>query len=229
MIPLRDSTPRQGVPFVNHALIAACTAVFAWELFGGADLDAIVEQYGLVPARFVALLDRQGPLSSELWTPLVSSAFLHGGLSHFAFNMLFLHIFGDNVEDRFGHLRYAVFYLAGAFLAGTAHLLANPASVTPTIGASGAVAAVMGAYLVLYPKAWITSVILPFFWIRFRVPAVLYLALWFVLQLYRGRAALEGDAAAAGVAWWAHAGGFAFGALAILALGRHRRPPRTRT
>ena len=229
MIPLRDSTPRQGVPFVNHALIAACTAVFAWELFGGADLDAIVEQYGLVPARFVALLDRQGPLSSELWTPLISSAFLHGGLSHFAFNMLFLHIFGDNVEDRFGHLRYAVFYLAGAFLAGTAHLLANPASVTPTIGASGAVAAVMGAYLVLYPKAWITSVILPFFWIRFRVPAVLYLALWFVLQLYRGRAALEGDAAAAGVAWRAHAGGFAFGALAILALGRRRRPPGTRT
>ena len=228
MIPLRDSTPRQGVPFVNHAVIAACTAVFGWELFGGADLDAIVEQYGLVPARFVALLDRQGPWSPELWMPLVSSAFLHGSLSHFAFNMLFLHIFGDNVEDRFGHLRYAIFYLAGALFAGAAHLVAHPASVTPTIGASGAIAAVMGAYLLLYPKAWITSVILPFFWIRFRVPAVLYLVFWFLLQLYRGRAALEGDAAAAGVAWWAHAGGFAFGALAILVLGRRGKlGPRT--
>jgi membrane associated rhomboid family serine protease len=220
LIPVRDSAPRHGVPFVNHALIAACTFVFGWELFGGANLDAVVEHYGLVPARFVALWERHGPFSVQLWMPFVSSAFLHGGLSHFAFNMLFLWVFGDNVEDRFGHLRYAAFYLAGAVFAGAAHLLAHPESVTPTIGASGAIAAVMGAYFLLYPRAWITSVLLPFFWIRFRVPALLYLAVWFAIQLARGQAALEGEASAAGVAWWAHAGGFVFGALAILVLGR---------
>lgn len=227
MIPVRDSTPRQRVPFVNHSLVTACTLVFGWELFGGADLNAAVEQYGLVPARFVALWQRDGPFSLALWTPFVSSAFLHGSVAHFVGNMLFLWVFGDNVEDRFGHLRYAVFYLAGAVFAGAAHLVAHPSSVTPTIGASGAIAAVMGAYFLLYPRAWVTSILLPFFWIRFSVPAVLYLAIWFALQLYRGQGALEGEAASAGVAWWAHAGGFAFGALAILALGRRGgRAPR---
>ena len=220
MIPLRDSTPRHSIPFVNHAVIVACTFVFGWELLAGADLDAAVERYGLVPARFVALASRGGLLTSELWLPFVSSAFLHGSVAHFAFNMLFLWVFGDNVEDRFGHVRYALFYLAGAVFAGSAHLLAHPTSIVPTIGASGAIAAVMGAYFVLYPKAWVTSVILPFFWIRFSVPALLYLAVWFGMQLYRGTAALEGEASAAGVAWWAHAGGFAFGALAILTFGR---------
>ncbi len=208
---------------MNHAVIAACTVAFGWELMAGPGLDAIVEQYGLVPSRFLALADRHGPVSAELWFPFVSSAFLHGSLGHFVFNMIFLWVFGDNVEDRFGHLRYALFYLAGAVFAGAAHLAAHPTSVVPTIGASGAIAAVMGAYFVLYPRAWITSIILPFFWIRISVPALLYLAIWFALQIYRGSAALEGDASARGVAWWAHVGGFAFGALAILALGRRRR------
>ena len=207
---------------MNHAVIAACTVVFGWELIAGPELDAIVEQYGLVPSRFLALAERHELVSAELWLPLVSSAFLHGSLGHFVFNMVFLWVFGDNVEDRFGHVRYALFYLAGAVFAGAAHLAAHPTSVVPTIGASGAIAAVMGAYFVLYPRAWVTSVILPFFWIRFSVPALLYLAIWFALQIYRGTAALEGDASAAGIAWWAHAGGFAFGALAILALGRRR-------
>lgn len=226
MIPLRDSTPRHGVPFVNHAVIAACTVVFGWELMAGPEIDAIVEQYGLVPSRFLALADRHSLVSAELWLPFVTSAFLHGGLGHFVFNMVFLWVFGDNVEDRFGHVRYALFYLSGAVFAGAAHLAANPMSVVPTIGASGAIAAVMGAYFVLYPRAWITSIVLPFFWIRFSVPALIYLAIWFALQIYRGTAALDGDASAAGIAWWAHAGGFAFGALAILALGRQRHPQR---
>jgi membrane associated rhomboid family serine protease len=194
--------------------------VFGWELMAGAQLDAAVERYGLIPARFVALASQGGLLTMELWLPFVSSAFLHGGMAHFVFNMLFLWVFGDNVEDRFGHLRYALFYVAGAVFAGAAHLIAHPSSVVPTIGASGAIAAVMGAYFVLYPKAWVTSVFLPFFWIRFSVPALLYLAVWFAMQLQRGTAALGGEASAAGVAWWAHAGGFAFGALAIVAFGR---------
>ncbi len=139
---------------MNHAVIAACTVVFGWELMAGAELDAIIEQYGLVPSRFLALSERHGLVSAELWVPFVSSAFLHGSLGHFAFNMVFLWVFGDNVEDRFGHLRYALFYLAGAVFAGAAQLAANPTSVVPTIGASGAIAAVMGAYFVLYPRAW---------------------------------------------------------------------------
>jgi len=213
---------------VNHAVIALCTVVFGWELMAGPEIDAIVEQYGLVPSRFLALVDRHSIVSAELWVPFVSSAFLHGGLGHFVFNMIFLWVFGDNVEDRFGHLRYALFYLAGAVFAGAAHLVANPLSVVPTIGASGAIAAVMGAYFVLYPRAWVTSVVLPFFWIRFSVPALLYLAIWFALQVHRGTSALGGDASVAGIAWWAHAGGFAFGALTILALGRQRHPQEQR-
>ena len=130
---------------MNHTVIALCTVVFGWELMAGPEIDMIVEQYGLVPSRFLALVDRHSVVSAELWIPFVSSAFLHGGLGHFVFNMLFLWVFGDNVEDRFGHLRYALFYLAGALFAGAAHLAAHPTSVVPTIGASGAIAAVMGA------------------------------------------------------------------------------------
>jgi len=219
LIPLRDSTPRRTVPIVNLALIATCTAAFVWELRAGPELESAIETWAVVPARFVALFDRQ-PWSATLYLPFLSSAFLHAGVAHFAFNMLFLWVFGDNVEDRFGHVRYAIFYLAGAVFAGAAHVTAHPDSIVPTIGASGAIAAVMGAYFVLYPRAWVTSIVLPLFWLRFRVPALVYLAFWFALQLYRGSSALGDKADAAGVAWWAHAGGFAFGALAIVLLGR---------
>ena len=223
MIPVRHSLPQRQLPFVNYALIAGCTAGFAWEFSTGADLEAAIQELALIPARFLALGERGGFWRPDLWGPFVTSTFLHAGILHFATNMLFLWIFGGNVEDRLGHLGYPLFYLAGGVIAGLTHVAANPASTVPTIGASGAIASVMGAYFVLYPRAWIVSFIPPFFWLQFQIPALLYLLVWFSLQVYMGSLALEASSNEAGVAWWAHAGGFAFGLATIVAIGRRRR------
>jgi membrane associated rhomboid family serine protease len=223
MIPIRDSTPGQTFPFVNYALILTSIAVFVWQISVWDQLELVLEVYALIPGRFLTLGERTGFFSLDLYAPFVTSAVLHGSFGHVGFNLLFLWIFGDNVEDRFGHVGYACFYLLGAFAAGAVHVAANPASLIPTVGASGAIAAVMGAYFLLYPRAWVTSIVPPFFWIQFRVPALLYLAVWFGMQLYMGRSSLEAAGGSAGVAWWAHAGGFAFGLLAIVLLGRRRR------
>jgi membrane associated rhomboid family serine protease len=210
---------------VNYAVIAACTVAFLVELGAGARVEDLIHDYGLIPARFGALVRRVGPLHLELYVPFVTSMFLHAGWAHYAGNMLYLWIFGDNVEDRFGHVGYALFYLVGGVFAAAAHALANPTSVVPTIGASGAIAAVMGAYFVLYPRARISSLAIVFFWIRVvSVPAFVYLALWFALQLLAGSAALSSAPGDAGVAWWAHLGGFAFGAATVALLGRRRAP-----
>ncbi len=220
MIPIRDSVRQRHLPFVNYLLIALCGAAFAWELRAGPMLEDTLQSYALIPARFLALGERGGFFQAALYTPFITSTFLHAGAAHFLTNMLFLWTFGGNVEHRLGHLGYPMFYLAGGWAAGFAHVAANPSSVIPTIGASGAIAAVMGAYFLLYPRAWIRSFVPPFFWLRFEIPAVLYLALWFGLQLYMGSLALNAEAG--GVAWWAHAGGFAFGAGVIMLIGRRR-------
>ena len=217
MIPLRDTIPSSRFPFVNYAFMALCALAWLNELRAGPELEPMIRQYGLIPRRVLALADRGGPFQTALFLPFVSSMFLHGGWMHFVGNMLYLWIFGDNVEDRLGHVRYALFYLLGGALAGAAHVAASPDSVVPTIGASGAIAAVMGAYFVLYPRARIISVVLLIFWIRvISIPAFLYLALWFALQLLSGTVELGGASATdGGVAWWAHAGGFAFGMSAV--------------
>jgi membrane associated rhomboid family serine protease len=225
LIPLRDTIPAQRFPVVNYALIGLCTWAFLVELGSGPRLEEMIHAWGLIPARFLALGDRVGFFEPVLWAPFVGSTFLHGGWSHFLGNMLYLWIFGDNVEDRMGHAGYLGFYLLGGLFAGMTHVAFNPASVVPTIGASGAIAAVMGAYLILFPGSRIVSVVFVFFWIQLiAVPAVFYLAFWFVIQLVSGSFALAG-AAQGGVAWWAHAGGFAFGAASVLVLGL-RAPPR---
>lgn len=221
MIPIQDSTPQRHFPLMNYALVGLCTAAFVWEVMAGPLLEERIDQYALIPARFLALGDRVGYWLPEIYAPFLTSTFLHGGPLHFGMNMLFLWIFGGNVEDRLGHVGYLGFYLLGGVFAGAAHVAAHPESVVPTIGASGAIAAVMGAYLLLYPRAWIVSFIPPFFWLQFRVPALLYLALWFAMQIYMGNRALADDPTAGGTAWWAHAGGFVFGAAAVLWIGRH--------
>ncbi|MCE2390579.1 MAG: rhomboid family intramembrane serine protease [Proteobacteria bacterium] len=219
MIPLRDSVATRRVPVVNYALIALCALAFLAELRAGPQLDALIQRYALIPAHFTALSERIGFWSPEAILPLFSSMFLHAGLLHFGGNMLFLWIFGDNVEDRFGHLGYALFYLAGGAAAGVSHVLSDPGSIAPTIGASGAVAAVMGAYFMLHPGARIQSLLLiGFFVTTASVPAVIYLALWFGMQVLMGATGAQ-----EGVAWWAHAGGFAFGCLAVVLLGRRSR------
>ncbi len=215
MIPLGDDIPSRGTPVVNYALIGLCAIGFGVELTvgSGPGIDRLIEQNGLIPERFLTLADRFGFLHPPLYVPFLSAIFLHSGVFHFLSNMLFLWIFGEHVEDRMGHLGYALFYLAGGSVAGAAHVAANPASVVPIIGASGAIAAVMGAYVMFYPRARIETFVFLGFYVRLlSVPAFVYLIAWFALQLLLGSLAQDGDdALTGGVAWWAHAGGFCFG------------------
>jgi membrane associated rhomboid family serine protease len=216
LIPLRDSTRSHGVPVVTYALIALCAAAFWIELTAGAGIDELIHRHALIPARLLALVDRVGPFHGEVIAPVFTSMFLHGGWLHFGGNMLFLWIFGDNVEDRFGHLGYLALYLAGGVAAALAQVAADPGSTVPTIGASGAIAAVMGAYLVLHPHARIHSLVLLGFYVTtVEVPALIYLGIWFLMQVLS-------SGAGGGVAWWAHIGGFAFGVGIVCMLGRRR-------
>ncbi len=223
MIPLRDTIPSQRVPLVTWLMMAGCAFGFWLELGAGDEVDAMIHEFGLIPARYFALRERLGAADPALYLPFLTSAFLHGGWMHFLGNMLYLWIFGDNVEDRMGHSAYAGFYLAGAGFAGFAQALANPGSTVPMVGASGAIAAVMGAYFVLFPRARIVSLVIFGFWVDvIAIPAVTYLAIWFGMQLLSGAFALAA-AASGGVAWWAHAGGFAFGAVVALGVRAGKR------
>jgi len=221
MLPLRDLNRSRRTPVVNYLLIAANTVCFLYELTLGARLEGFVMQAAFVPERFFA---PGGPgLPAELGSALVSM-FLHGGWAHFLGNMLFLWIFGDNVEDRLGHLRYVVFYLLAGYAATFAHAFAAASSSVPAIGASGAISGVLGAYVVLYPRARIvTLVFLGFFIQTVELPALVYLPLWFLLQFLQGLAALGvGAHDAGGVAWFAHIGGFIAGPLLLWLLKPRR-------
>ena len=204
MIPIRDVIPSRTTPFVTFSLIAANVLVFLYELtLQPPQLHGLVASAGIVPAE------------TGWATPtLVTSMFLHAGPSHLIGNLLFLWIFGDNVEDRFGHVRYLIFYLAAGMAAGAAQAMAAPASSIPIIGASGAIAAVMGAYFVLFPKSRVVMLIWLVFYVDFvEIPAVLFLGFWLLFQFVGGLGATAG---AGGVAFIAHLGGFVVGA----ALGR---------
>ena len=224
MIPLRDDNPRRTFPIVTYLLIAANILAFFWELSLGQQLQDALFQVAFIPARFWI---------SGYWVAdilaIVVSMFLHGGLLHIGSNMLYLWIFGDNIEDRLGHGRYLLFYLLCGFLATYAHAFFSPASRIPAIGASGAIAGVLGAYLVLYPHARVMTIIPIFIFITIReVPAVLILGIWFVLQLFSGVGSLGVSDAQdmGGVAYFAHIGGFVAGILLIGMFGGFKRPRR---
>ena len=218
MIPFRDVLPSERIPFVNYALIALCSLGFLAELGDATRMEALFAEYALVPSRFFEVGYSRGFLDSGALVPLIASTFLHANLLHFGGNMLFLWIFGDNVEDRFGHLGYAIFYLAGGIAAGITHAITSPESMVPTVGASGAIAGVMGAYMIMYPRARIESLLILIFYVRvISVPAGIYLLLWFGLQLFHGIGSI--GATGGGIAWWAHAGGFIFGISTVLLLG----------
>lgn len=214
MIPLRDSVRSRTFPIVNLSLILISFAVFFYELWlPQPDLDQLVRVYGVVPARFRDL--PLGPLTdTALSVPLVTAMFLHGGWMHILGNMLYLWVFGDNVEDRLGHFRYLIFYLAAGILANLTHVYFNGASQAPTIGASGAIAGVLGAYFILFPRARVLTLIpLGIFITTFEIPALVLLLFWFLMQLLNG---LGANTAAQTVAWWAHVGGFIWGIALIL-------------
>ncbi|MGK2851043.1 MAG: rhomboid family intramembrane serine protease [Candidatus Limnocylindrales bacterium] len=227
MIPLRDANPTRRTPVVTIALVVACLAIFAYELgllaTGEAALDTFVRAWGVVPVDLTAAWGSGLFVSEESFT-LISSQFLHGGWLHVLGNLLYLWIFGNNIEDRFGRLAFLLFYLAGGIAAALAQVVIDPASDVPMIGASGAIAAILGAYLVLYPRARITSLVfLGFFYQLIDVPAVIVLAFWFVLQLIDGLASLGVSEAGGGVAFFAHIGGFLFGVAVALAMRMLRR------
>ncbi len=219
MIPLRDANPTRRTPVVTAALIAVCTAVFLVELAvssgpgGDAALDQLLRDWGAVPSRISAALGGTG----DSWLAargILGSLFLHAGWPHLLGNMLFLWIFGNNVEDRLGRLPYLAFYLTGGAIAALAQVLIDPASDIPLVGASGAIAATLGAYIVLYPGARITSLVfLGFLAQLIDVPAIIILGFWFLLQLLDGVASLGAATAQGGVAFFAHIGGFVAGAL----------------
>jgi membrane associated rhomboid family serine protease len=232
MIPLRDSAaPRRLTP-VNSALIAVNLAVFVYELTLGADAARFLARFAMVPARVYAAA---GALSAALEHPqiaaplatILSSIFLHGGVWHIAGNMLYLFIFGAAVEYRMGPRRYLAFYFAAGIAAAIATVVMAPVSTVPVIGASGAIAGVLGAYFILYPRGRILTVLPIFFYLmRIEIPAAIYLLVWFGVQLYAGIAAGSHGAIAGGVAWWAHVGGFLFGMLVGPMLAR--KQPRRR-
>jgi Uncharacterized membrane protein (homolog of Drosophila rhomboid) len=221
------------MPLVTLALVIACFIAFAWELglmASGAEpaLDAFTRQWGVVPADLTEAWRHGDYLSRETAT-LVTSQFLHGSWVHLLGNMLYLWIFGNNVEDRFGRFGFVIFYLFGGALAGLSQVAIDPTSTVPTIGASGAIAATLGAYLVLFPRARVTSlVLLGFFYQLMNVPAVIVLGFWFVIQLIDGLTSLGVTQGGGGVAFFAHIGGFVVGAvvarLAVSIVGRVRRP-----
>ncbi len=215
MLPLRDDIPSRRFPVVTLTLIVLNGLAFAWELRLGPRLGEALLLLGLVPVRYT-VSEVAGLFSwSEQMLPFFTSMFLHGGWTHLLGNLWTLWIFGDNVEDRLGRLRFLTFYLAGGVAAALLHIYTNPESAVPTIGASGAIAAVMGAYFRLYPRARVLMLIPPFFLgPYFVVPAVVFLGWWFILQFFNGTLSLlTTPAAAGGIAWWAHIGGFVFGAL----------------
>lgn len=210
MFPLRDNIPSRSWPLVTVLLIAANAYLFYQELLlSDAALTKFIHTWGLVPADFLARAAR-APLDYTTYLPLVANLFLHGGWLHILGNMWYLWIFGDNVEDSLGKVRFLCFYLFCGVIANAAQIIADPGAAVPTIGASGAISGVLGAYLMLFPRARIATLIplFPFFPI-IQIPVLLFLPVWFFLQLQQGVAALV--TAGTNVAWWAHIGGFAAG------------------
>jgi len=219
MIPLHDENPTYHVPIVNYGLVAANILVFLWQIGLGYTDKSAFYRLALIPLNVTSGFDI-GDLRS-----LFTSMFMHAGLAHLLGNMLYLWIFGDNVEDVLGHFRYLLFYLAGGLVASFTHILLYPASIVPTVGASGAIAATLGAYLILFPRHRVVSIIPLGFFIQIaRVPVLLVLGLWFLLQLFEGALSL-GMTQLGGVAFWAHIGGFVFGMLVGPILRSRKRFP----
>jgi membrane associated rhomboid family serine protease len=236
VIPLKDDVAARRFPFVNLALIALNVVAFVAELKMGDGIVRFMDRAAVVPVLYTGTDHALGPVDTlltsfdpDLGRRVLVSLFLHGGWAHILGNMLYLWIFGDNVEDRLGHLRYLIFYLACGWTASYAHIWSQPASSVPSIGASGAIAGVLGAYITLYPRARVVTLLpLGFFMPLVRLPAAFFLGLWFVQQILLGAFDLAAPAGeGGGVAWWAHIGGFAAGFVLVRVLRKPQRRPRS--
>lgn len=211
MIPIRDTIRAETYPIVNSLIITVNVLFFFVELSQGEGLNRFIYIYGLVPARYAIPQISAYFTSGQQVMSFLTFMFLHGGFLHLIGNMWSLYIFGDNVEDRLGHFRYLVFYLLCGLASGVSHLVINWHSKVPTIGASGAIAGVMGAYFILYPRAKVLTLVPIFFFFQFfELPAFVFLGIWFLFQFLSAAGA---SAQAGGIAWWAHIGGFVFGVI----------------
>lgn len=224
MIPIRNTVPREHISGVTMMLIALNTLAFLFERsLHPVQQDVLFYVYGLVPARYTQpeLSSIEG-LPSGFW-PFLTSMFLHGGWMHVIGNMWSLWLFGGNVEDRMGHIRFLIFYLLCGVASAVVHLALNAASPLPLIGASGAVAGVMGAYFIMYPLSRIVAYVPIFIFLhRIEIPAFIYLGIWFLSQVYSGTMAQADARYLGGVAFWAHVGGFVMGVLLLHAFVRRR-------
>ena len=227
MIPLRDNIPSKTHPVVTIGLIAVNSFIFLFEVSLGSRLSGFLATFGLVPVKFFHSIDT-GTASFSRFLPFFTSMFLHGGWFHVIGNMWYLWIFGDNVEDRMGHVKYLIFYILCGLAAGFAHLITNSSSGVPTVGASGAIAGVMGAYLILYPRARVWTLIPIFFLIQFvQIPASIFLGFWVLMQFLIGTFSTTTGSPHGGVAWWAHIGGFVAGVILVFIFkNRKRRLPK---
>lgn len=233
MVPLRDNVPTSITPYVTYALIGANIGIFLYQLsLSPQQLQEFFYSAAVVPCQLSGNLVSRCPMptSQQLpeWMTLITSQFLHGGFLHIAGNMLFLWIFGNNVEDRLGHIKYLIFYLSCGVLAALSQWFFSQNSAIPSLGASGAIAGVMGAYILRYPQAQVLTLIpLGFFITTFQLPAIFFLGFWFVQQAFYGVASLQAPSnigmESGGVAYWAHAGGFVFGAILGPLFGLLRR------
>jgi membrane associated rhomboid family serine protease len=213
MIPIRDAIRSKNFPAVNFLIIGLNIVAFLWELLQVPDLKEVFYLYGMVPLRYSNPDLAVHFTSFQQYLPFLTSMFLHGGFLHIIMNMWFLYIFGDNIEDRLGHIRYLIFYLFCGVAAGLIHLLTNWNSNIPTIGASGAISGVMGAYLFLYPRSKILTLIPIFFFFQFvEIPAFIFLVFWLFVQVFSASLTATN---VGGVAFWAHIGGFVAGLIFI--------------
>lgn len=223
MIPLFDNIPARRFSVVNYTIIGVNLLIFFYEVGLVPDLNRFMSTWGMTPASVVTYLVPWQPGSVHVATTLLTSMFIHGGWTHLLGNMLFLWIFGDNVEDAMGRLRYLFFYILSGLGAAALQIYVDPSSSIPTLGASGAISGVLGAYILLYPRARV-STLLPwfFFFTIVKIPAVLLLGIWFLLQFLSGVAEIAfAGSSVGGVAWWAHIGGFVLGML-LMPLFRQR-------
>jgi len=214
LIPLRDNAKSPIFPIVNLSIIVLNVLVYLWEIsLEPYLLNQVYYVFGVIPAEVMNTFFTGASLTPVLFS-FVTTMFVHGGWLHLIGNMLFLWVFGDNVEGRLGHFRYLLFFLFVGFFASLVHILSNPLSTMPVVGASGAVAGVLGAYIILFPRARVLALVpIIIIFTLMEIPAVVFIALWFVLQLFNGVASLGGDANT--VAYWAHVGGFIAGAVLI--------------
>jgi hypothetical protein len=207
VIPIRDTIPSRRFPIINTILIVINSIVFFYELSLGHSLDSFIKTYGLIPDN----LGEGRAFVAQVY-PFFTSMFIHGGWFHLIGNMLYLYIFGDNVEDKIGHFKYLIFYLISGIAAAFLQVLINTHSAIPMVGASGAISGVLGAYILYFPRSRVLTLVPIFLVIQFvEIPALIFLLFWFVMQFFSGVVTLAATKSTGGVAFWAHVGGFVAG------------------